>query len=180
MPRTRGTLEHAQNALVRGRHHRKAIAPASVIRHFDGVFVFGKWNLPGLEGNFTKAGLQPFRHPRLHRKRAAPRLQLRQFLAESRDSGQLPPLAPVPAHGAFHLLPVFAADEGGNRFDLQPKGLLQIPVVHDGGEPLRKAGIVLTEDLKRSSRIFHFPQHGLHEFAGGAVVLDDDDPAVCQ
>ena len=130
----------------------------------------------GLQGRLAERDLQDLRHAGVHTLRAAARLEVRESGAEGVEPGHPVPLGAVPADRALGLGAAFDADEGRHRLDGQTPRVLERAIV-DGVDAVRKRRIVLGVDGQLRTARRDLAQHRLHELAGRAVALGDDDEA---
>ncbi len=174
-----GALQHRQHPRLGGRHYRHAVGPAPVVHRLPGVLQGGDLDAPALEPRPREAHRQLVGQRRVDAERAAAGPELRQALAETRSAGEGLPLLTRPALDALDGPAGFDLEQRGDGVDVVvPRqgevGVVQHPV-GIGGEPW----VVLGDDAEPGG-VREFGEHGRHQHAGGAVVLDHGDEAIGQ
>ena len=130
----------------------------------------------GGEGRRAECDLQDLRHARIDALRAAPRLKVGEAGAERVEAGHAAPLAAVPPDRALGFRAAVEADEGRDGLDVEPPRMLEGAVVNRV-DAIREGRVVLGVDGEPRPARRNLAEHRLHQLAGRAVALGDDDEA---
>ena len=172
-----GAAQHAQDALVRRRHDRQAVAPAALEAGLPRIVPVADRDLARLQAGLAVARDQRLLHAGLDRLGAAARLPGRQAVAFRSVAGDAQPLGAIPADRALDFPAALVADQRRHGLDLQVKRLFEREIVDHGLHARRKGRVVLGEHGQRAGAIER-AHHRLDHDAGVALALGDDDEAV--
>ena len=170
----RGAGEHAQDAFLGGGDEGEAVGPAAVEHRFHLVLAGADGDAAGDDAGFVMADFQAFENAGFEVFGAAAGAHGGEGFSQIGLAGQALPFRAVPAIGSVDFLAALKADQGGDNFDAQAVGGVELAVIDAGGDGLGKVGVVLGVDGQAGD----LREDRGGEDAGWAVAFDDGDEAV--